>query len=73
MDKLDIILEKLSQVDLINSKLDKIEADVGALRNDNKVINKKLDVITNELADIKEKVTDHHVKIQVINAKTKAL
>jgi len=65
-ETLKLILSKLD-------KLDKIDSDISALRTDNKEIHKKLDVITNELADIKEKVTDHDIKIQVINTKTKAI
>ena len=62
MDKLDLILEKLN-------KLDKIESEINALKNDNKTTHKKLDMVINEVASIKELVTDHDIKIQVISNK----
>ena len=47
MDKLDIILEKLN-------KLDKIESDITALKNDNKITHQKLSMVINEIVTIKE-------------------
>lgn len=66
MDKLDVLLEKLN-------KLDKVESDINSIKNGIGKIEKTQDIIINELADIKERATDHDVKIQVINSKTKAL
>jgi hypothetical protein len=57
MDKLDLILEKLN-------KLDKIETDINALKNDNKKTHQQLNMIIDEVASIKEIVTDHDIKIK---------
>jgi len=70
MDKLDLILEKLVNID---NKIDKVEAEISGLKNDNKVTDEKIDMIINEVANIKEQITDHEIKIQVINNKTKAI
>ena len=56
-ESLKLILEKLG-------KLDKIESDINALINDNKVTHNELRIIRTELADIKEQVTDHDIKIK---------
>lgn len=65
-DILKTILEKLT-------KLDKIELDINSLKNDNKETHRKLDMIIDEVANIKEQITDHDIKIQVINNKSKAI
>jgi len=70
MDKLDLILEKLIKID---NKIDKAEADISGLKNDNKVTDQKIDMIIKEVANIKEQIIDHDIKIQVINNKTKAI
>ncbi len=64
-DTLKSILEKLG-------KLDRIESYISALKNDNHITHTKLDIIINEVANIKEQITDHDIKIQSIN-KTKAI
>ncbi len=56
MDKLDVLLEKLN-------KLDKLESDINSIKNGIGKIEKTQDIIINEFADIKERVTDHDVKI----------
>jgi chromosome segregation ATPase len=64
-----------------NRKLTKLETTIEnttntkilALFEDREVIHSKLDNITNELVDIKEQITDHDIKIQVISNKTKAI
>lgn len=65
-EALKLILEKLG-------KLDKIESDINALKADSKVTHQKLDMIIDEVANIKEQITDHDIIIQVINNKTKAI
>jgi hypothetical protein len=60
-----------------NHRLTKIEmtienktnVKIHALYEDSEIVHNKLDIITNEIADIKEMVTDHDIKIQVINNK----
>lgn len=64
-----------------NNRLTKIETTienttnvkVQALFEDREIIHSKLDSIANELADIKEQIIDHDLKIQVLNNKTKAI
>ncbi len=64
-----------------NNRLTKIETTIEnttnvkiqALFEDREIIHSKLDSIVNELADIKEQITDHDIKIQVLNNKTKAI
>ncbi len=67
--------------DETNNRLTKIETTIEnttnvkiqALFEDREIVHSKLDSIANELADIKEQITDHDIKIQVINNKTKAI
>ena len=64
-----------------NNRLTKIETTIEnttnvkiqALFEDREIVHSKLDSIANELADIKEQITDHDIKIQVLNNKTKAI
>lgn len=65
-ETLKLILEKLG-------KLDKIESDINALKADSKMAHKKLDMIIDEVANVKEQITDHDIKIQGINNKIKAI
>lgn len=65
-ETLNLILEKLG-------KLDKLEADINALKAEGKVTHQKLDMIIDEAATIKEQITYHDMKIQVLNDKTKAI
>jgi uncharacterized coiled-coil protein SlyX len=51
----------------------KTNVKIQALFEDRDVVHCKLDNITNELADLKEEIVDHGIKIQVINNKTKAI
>ena len=87
MDKLDLILEKLirleektnkieektNKIEEKTNKIDKIESDIAALKADSKVTHQKMDMIINEVANIKEQITDHDIKIQVLNNKAKAI
>jgi len=67
--------------DETNNRLTKLETTIEnttnvkiqALFEDREIVHGKLDSISNELADIKEQITDHDIKIQVINNKTKAI
>ena len=63
-ETLHLILEKLG-------KLDKIEADINAFKAESKVAHQKLDMIIDEVATIKEQITYHDMKIQLINDKKK--
>lgn len=56
-ETLNLILEKLG-------KLDKLEADINALKAEGKVTHQKLDMIIDEVATIKEQITYHDMKIQ---------
>lgn len=51
----------------------KTNVKIEALFEDRGIVHNKLDNITNELAEIKEQITDHDIKIQVISSKTKAI
>lgn len=46
---------------------------IQALFEDREIVNHKLDNITNELAEIKEQITDHDIKIQAVSNKTKVI
>lgn len=67
--------------DETNSRLAKLETTIEnttnmkiqALFEDREIVHSKLDIITNELAEIKEQITDQDIKIQIINNKTKAI
>lgn len=67
--------------DETNHRLTKIETKIEnetnekiqALYEDREIVHSKLDNITNDLIDIKGKITDHDIKIQVISNKTKAI
>jgi len=72
-ETLKLILEKLGKLEEKTNKLDKIESDINSLKADSKVTLQKLDMIIDEVANIKEQITDHDIKIQVINNKTKAI
>ena len=65
-ETLNLILEKLG-------KLDKLEADINALKAEGRVTHQKLDMIIDEVATIKEQITYHDMKIQILNDKTKAI
>ncbi len=54
-ETLHLILEKLG-------KLDKIEADINALKAESKVAHQKLDMIIDEVATIKEQITYNDMK-----------
>lgn len=75
--RLDDINQRLDGTNQRLTKLESsIENNIGvkiqALFEDREIIHSKLDNIANELADVKARVTDHDVKIQVINTKAKA-
>ena len=54
LTKLEITLENTTNV------------KIQALNEDGKIIHDKLDIITNEINEIKEQVSDHDVNIQVL-------
>lgn len=64
-----------------NKRLTKLETTIEnttnvkiqALFEDRQIIHSKLDNITNELADIKEQIAEHDIKIQVLNNKVKVI
>jgi len=58
MDKLDLILEKLEKIDVLESKIDKIQSDITALKSNNKLINSKLDSLTEITYTIMENQTN---------------
>ncbi|ADY55670.1 hypothetical protein Sgly_1365 [Syntrophobotulus glycolicus DSM 8271] len=73
MDKLDLILEKLES-------LERIEADIRGLKNNNRSINDKLDVLSEKVQqtwiavkEVQEELTDNSLKIKMIDNKVKAL
>jgi hypothetical protein len=43
------------------------------LFEDGEIVHNKIDIITNEIAAIKEQISDHDIQIQVISNKTKAI
>jgi len=59
MDKLDLILEKL----------DKMQGDITALKSDNKLINSKLDSLTEITYTIMENQTEHKMRIEALENK----
>ncbi len=62
MDKLDLILEKLEKIDALESKIDKIQSDITVLKTNNKLINSKLDSLTEITYTIKiEKIENKAV------------
>ncbi len=83
MDKLDLILEKLgkidtieskidtfeSKIDTLESKIDKIQSDITALKADNKLINGKLDGLTEVTYTIMENQTEHKMRIEKLENK----
>ncbi|MDP4094872.1 MAG: hypothetical protein Q8920_16120 [Bacillota bacterium] len=78
MDKLDLILEKLNQIDTmteevkkINNKIDNMQADVLAIKADNKKVNGKLDKVIDIIAGMKEDITE--INMVLIDKNVKAI
>ncbi len=83
MDKLDLILEKLEKIDALESKIDaleskmdgfeskidKIQGDITALKTNNKLINSKLDSLTEITYTIMENQTEHKLRIEKLENK----
>lgn len=69
MDKLDLILEKLEKIDGLESKIDKMQSDVSALKSNNKLINCKLDSLTEIAYTIMENQTEHKLRIEKLENK----
>ena len=69
--RLDEITQRIVQVETTIENT--TNAKLQALFEDREIVHSKLDSISNELADIKEQITDHDIKIQVLNNKTKAI
>ncbi|PYG85837.1 hypothetical protein LY28_03134 [Ruminiclostridium sufflavum DSM 19573] len=69
MDKLDLILEKLEKIDILESKIDKIQSDITALKSNNKLINSKLDSLTEITYTIMENETEHKMRIEKLENK----
>lgn len=65
--RLDGTYQRLTKLEMTLEN--KTNVKIQALYEDREIVHNKLDIITNELADIKEIVTDHDLKIQVINNK----
>ncbi len=69
--RLDEITQRIVKVETTIENTTNVK--IQALFEDREIVHSKLDSITNELADIKEQIADHDIKIQVINNKTKAI
>ncbi len=69
MDKLDLLLEKLEKIDALESKVDNIQSDITALKTNNKLINSKLDSLTEITYTIMENQTEHKLKIEKLENK----
>lgn len=69
MDKLDLILEKLEKIDILESKIDKMQSDITALKSNNKLINSKLDSLTEITYTIMENETEHKMRIEKLENK----
>jgi predicted nucleic acid-binding Zn-ribbon protein len=69
--RLDEITQRIVQVETTIENTTNVK--IQALFEDREIVHSKLDSIANELADIKEQITDHDIKIQVLNNKTKAI
>lgn len=69
MDRLDLILEKLQKIDILESKIDKIQSDITALKSNNKLINSKLDSLTEITYTIMENETEHKMRIEKLENK----
>ncbi len=69
MDKLDLILEKLEKINALESKIDKIQSDITALKTNNKLINSKLDSLTEITYTIMENQTEHKLRIEKLENK----
>ncbi|MDP4182562.1 MAG: hypothetical protein Q8942_15920 [Bacillota bacterium] len=85
LSQMHIMSNKLQEVnnkqDGANNRLMKLETTIEnktnvkiqALFEDRDIIHNKLDNISNELEVIKEQITDHDIKIQIIDNKSKAI
>jgi len=85
LSQMHVMSNKLHEVsnkqDDTNNRLSKLETTIEnktnvkiqALFEDRDIIHNKLDNISNELEVIKEQITDHDIKIQVINNNSKAI
>lgn len=69
MDKLDLILEKLEKIDILESKVDKMQSDITSLKLNNKIINCKLDSLTEITYTIMENETEHKMRIEKLENK----
>ncbi len=69
MDKLDLILEKLEKIDALETKIDKIQSDITSLKSNNKLINSKLDSLTEIAYTIMENQTEHKMRIEKLENK----
>lgn len=69
--RFDEITQRIVQVETTIENTTNVK--IQALFEDREIVHSKLDSIANELADIKEQITDHDIKIQVLNNKTKAI
>ncbi len=69
--RLDEITQRIVKVETTIENTTNVK--IQALFEDREIVHSKLDSITNELADIKEQIADHDIKIQIINNKTKAI
>ena len=69
MDKLDLLLEKLEKIDALESKIDKMQSDITALKTNNKLINSKLDSLTEITYTVLENQTEHKLKIEKLENK----
>ncbi len=85
LSQMQVMSSKLQSVsnkqDETNNRLTKMETliensvnvKIQALFEDRETIHNKLDNITNEAATIKEQITYHDMKIQILNDRTKAI
>jgi hypothetical protein len=69
--RLDEITQRIVKVETTIENTTNVK--IQALFEDREIVHSKLDSITNELADIKEQIADHDIKIQVLNNNTKAI
>ncbi len=69
MDKLDLILEKMENIDILESKIDKIQSDITALKSNNRLINSKLDSLTEITYTIMDNETEHKMRIEKLENK----
>ena len=59
----------MEKIDVLESKIDKMQSDITALKSNNKLINSKLDSLTEIAYTIMENQTEHKLKFEKLENK----